>query len=67
MVIIKSLKVFYLDEDSKKKRVKFVKMLLEWIDGLNIIFIDEIRVDSTSNTREGTIRFSSKKKSNKIR
>ena len=53
-------KVFYLDETSKKKRLEFCKKIVQMgIEGKNIFFTDETRMDTAPNTKGESIRVSS--------
>ena len=69
---LKIKKVFYLNEDSKKKRMEFCKKIVEMeidgkkLEGKNIFFTDETRIDTAPNTSNESIRISSKVK-NKIK
>ena len=69
---LKIKKVFYLNEDSKKKRLEFCKKIVEmeidWkkLAGKNIFFTDETKIDTAPNTSNELIRISSKIK-NKIK
>ena len=69
---LKIKKVFYLNEDSKKKRMEFCKKIVEMeidgkkLEGKNIFFTDETRIDTAPNTANESIRISSKVK-NKIK
>ena len=69
---LKIKKVFYLNEDSKKKRMEFCKKIVEMeidgkkLEGKNIFFTDETRIDTAPNTSNESIRISSKIK-NKIK
>ena len=64
--------VFYLNEDSKKKRLAFCKKIIEMeidgkkLDGTNIFFTDETKIDTAPNTSNESIRISSKIK-NKLK
>ena len=69
---LKIKKVFYLNEDSKKKRMEFCKKIVvmeidgKKLEGKNIFFTDETRIDTAPNTSNESIRISSKVK-NKIK
>ena len=64
--------IFYLNEDSKKKRLAFCKKIIEMeidgkkLDGTNIFFTDETKIDTAPNTSNESIRISSKIK-NKLK
>ena len=63
---LKIKKVFYLNEESKKKRMDFCKKIVEMeldgkkLEGLNIFFTDETRIDTAPNTSNESIRISTK-------
>ena len=58
-------KVFYLTEEQKTKRVKFCQEILNMgIEGKNIFFTDETKIDTSPYTAGESIRLSSKKKNN---
>ena len=63
---LKIKKVFNLNKDSKKKRLEFCKKIVEMeingkkLDGINIFFTDETKIDTAPNTSNETIRVSSK-------
>ena len=60
-------KVFYLNEEAKKKRVEFCQKIIQMnLEGKNIFFTDETRMDTAPNTKGESIRLSSKIK-NKIK
>ena len=64
---LKVRKVFYLNEEAKKKRVEFCQKIIQMdLEGKNIFFTDETRIDTASNTKGESIRLSSKIK-NKIK
>ena len=69
---LKIKKVFYLNEDSKKKRLEFCKKIIDSeidgkkLDGINIFFTDETKIDTAPNTSNESIRISSKVK-NKLK
>ena len=63
---LKIRKVFYLNEDAKKKRLTFCQRILEMefegkkLEGKNIFFTDETKMDTAPNTSGESIRVSSK-------
>ena len=64
---LKIKKVFYLDEDAMEKRLKFCKKIIDMnLEGKNIFFTDETKVDTASNISNESIRVSSRIK-NKIK
>ena len=69
---LKIKKVFYLNEDSKKKRLEFCQKIVNMeidgkkLAGKNIFFTDETKIDTAPNTSNESIRISSKIK-NKIK
>jgi len=69
---LKIKKVFYLNEDSKRKRMEFCRKIVEMeidgkkLEGINIFFTDETKIDTAPNTSNESIRISSKVK-NKIK
>ena len=64
---LKVRKVFYLNEEAKKKRVEFCQKIIQMdLEGKNIFFTDETRIDTAPNTKGESIRLSSKIK-NKIK
>ena len=57
---LKVRKVFYLDENAKKKRLEFCQKIIQMgIEGKNIFFTDETRMDTAPNTKGESIRVSS--------
>ena len=49
---IKVRKVFYLNETAKKKRLEFCQKIVQMgIEGKNILFTDETRMDTAQNTK----------------
>ena len=57
---LKVRKVFYLDENAKKKRLEFCQKIIQMgIEGKNIFFTDETRMDTAPNTKAESIRVSS--------
>ena len=69
---LKIKKVFYLNEESKKKRKEFCQKIVDMeiegkkLEGINIFFTDETRIDTAPNTKSESIRISSKVK-NKLK
>ena len=64
---LKIKKVFYLDEDAMDKRLKFCKKIIDMnLEGKNIFFTDETKVDTAPNISNESIRVSSRIK-NKIK
>ena len=64
---LKVRKVFYLNEESKKKRLEFCQKIVHCgLEGKNIFFTDETRIDTAPNTKGESIRVSNKIK-NKIK
>ena len=64
---LKVRKVFYLNEAAKKKRLEFCQKIVQMgLEGKNIFFTDETRMDTTPNTKGESIRISTKIK-NKIK
>ena len=64
---LKVRKVFYLDEEAKKKRLDFCKNIIQiGLEGKDIFFTDETRMDTAPNTKGESIRLSAKIK-NKIK
>ena len=64
---LKVRKVFYLNEEAKKKRLEFCQKIVQMgLEGKNIFFTDETRMDTGPNTKGESIRVSSKIK-NKIK
>ena len=64
---LKVRKVFYLNEEAKKKRLEFCQKIVQMgLEGKNIFFTDETRLDTGPNTKGESIRVSSKIK-NKIK
>ena len=69
---LKIKKVFYLNEESKRKRMEFCQKIIDMeidvkkLDGINIFFTDETKIDTTPNTSNESIRISSKVK-NKLK
>ena len=64
---LKVRKVFYLNEEAKKKRVEFCQKIIQMnLEGKNIFFTDETRMDTAPNTKGESIRLSSNIK-NKIK
>ena len=64
---LKVRKVFYLNEEAKKKRLEFCQKIIQMnIEGKNIFFTDETRMDTAPNTKGESIRLSSRIK-NKIK
>ena len=64
---LKVRKVFYLNEEAKKNRLEFCKKIVQMgLEGKNIFFTDETRMDTAPNTKGESIRVSSKVK-NKIK
>ena len=60
-------KVFYLDEVTMEKRLEFCTKIIDMnLEGKNIFFTDETRVDTAPNTSNESIRVSSRIK-NKIK
>ncbi len=65
---MKIRKVFYLNEEAKKKRLEFCQRIIdmefngEKLEGKNIFFTDETKMDTAPNTNGESIRVSSKKK-----
>jgi hypothetical protein len=58
---LKIRKVFYLNEAAKKKRLEFCQNIIQkGLEGKNIFFTDETRIDTASNTKGESIRLSSK-------
>ena len=58
---LKVRKVFYLNEDAKKKRLDFCKNIIQiGLEGKDICFTDETRMDTAPNTKGESIRLSSK-------
>ena len=58
---LKVRKVFYLNEDARKKRLDFCKNIIQMnLEGKNIFFMDETRIDTAPNTKVESIRLSSK-------
>ena len=58
---LKVRKVFYLNEDARKKRLDFCKNIIQMnLEGKNIFFTDETRIDTAPNTKGESIRLSSK-------
>jgi len=57
---IRVRKVFYLDETAKKKILEFCQKIVKiGIEGKNIFFTDETRMDTAPNTKGESIRVSS--------
>ena len=64
---LKVRKVFYLNDAAKKKRLEFCQKIVQMgLEGKNIFFTDETRIDTEPNTKGESIRISSKIK-NKIK
>ena len=69
---LKIKKVFYLNEESKKKRKEFCQKIVDMeiegkkLEGINIFFTDETKIDTAPNTSNESIRISSKVK-NKLK
>ena len=69
---LKIKKVFYLNEESKRKRMEFCQKIIDMeidgkkLDGINIFFTDETKIDTAPNTSNESIRISSKVK-NKLK
>ena len=64
---LKIKKVFYLDEDTMEKRLKFCKKIIDMnLEGKNMFFTDETKVDTAPNISNESIRVSSRIK-NKIK
>ena len=70
---MKIRKVFYLNEDAKKKRLNFCQKILEMefegkkLEGKNIFFTDETKMDTAPNTSGESIRvFSKIKRASKL-
>ena len=67
---LKNKKVFYLNEESKRKRMELRQKILDMeidgkkLDGINIFFTDETKIDTAQNTNNESIRISSKVKIN---
>ena len=58
---LKVRKVFYLDEEAKKKRLDFCKNIIQiGLEGKDIFFTDETRMDTAPNTKGESIRLSAK-------
>ena len=58
---LKVRKVFYLNEEAKKKRLEFCQKIVQMgLEGKNIFFTDETRMDTGPNTKGESIRVSSK-------
>ena len=58
---LKIRNVFYLNEDARKKRLDFCKNIIQMnLEGKNIFFTDETRIDTAPNTKGESIRLSSK-------
>ena len=63
---MKIRKVFYLNEEAKKKRSEFCQRIIdmefdgEKLEGKNIFFTDETKMDTAPNTSGESIRVSSK-------
>ena len=63
---LKIRKVFYLNEDAKKKRLTFCQRIVAMeferkkLEGKNIFFTDETKMDTAPNTSGESIRVSSK-------
>ena len=63
---LKIRKVFYLNEEAKKKRLEFCQRIIdmefdgEKLEGKNIFFTDETKMDTAPNTSGESIRVSSK-------
>ena len=56
---LKVKKVFYLNDDSKTKRIEFCKKIIEQnLEGKNIFFTDETRIDTSPDTTTESIRLS---------
>ena len=64
---LKVRKVFYLNETAKKKRLEFCQKIVRMgVEGKNIFFTDETRMDTAPNTKGESIRVSSETR-NKIK
>ena len=64
---LKIKKVFYLNEEAMGKRLEFCKKIIDMnLEGKNIFFTDETKIDTAPNTSNETIRVSSRIK-NKIK
>ena len=60
---LKVRKVFYLNENAKKKRLDFCKNIIQMnLEGKNIFFTDETKINTMPNTKGESIRLSSKTK-----
>ena len=60
---LKVRKVFYLNEDAKKKRLDFCKNIIQMnLEGKDIFFTDETKITTAPNTKGESIRISSKTK-----
>ena len=58
---LKVRKVFYLNEKAKKKRLEFCQKIVQMgLEGKNIFFTDETKMDTAPNTKGESIRISSK-------
>ena len=63
---MKIRKVFYLNEETKKNRLKFCLRIVEMefegkkLEGKNIFFTDETKMDTAQNTSGESIRVSTK-------
>ena len=64
---LKIKKVFYLNEEAMGKRLEFCKKIIDMnLEGKNIFFTDETKIDTAPNTSNESIRVSSRIK-NKIK
>ena len=60
---LKVRKVFYLNEDAKKKRLDFCKNIIQInLEGKNIFLTDETKINKAPSTKGESIRLSSKTK-----
>ena len=71
--LLKIKKVFHSNEDSKRKRMEFCQKIIDMeidgkkLDGINIFFTDETKIDTAPNTSNESIRISLIAKKIKIR
>ena len=64
---LKIRKVFYLNEAAKRKRLEFCQNIIQkGLEGKNIFFIDETKMDTAPNTKGESIRIFSQIK-NKLK
>ena len=64
---LKIRKVFYLNKEAKKKRLEFCQNIIQkGLEGKNIFFTDETKMDTAPNTKGESIRMSSQIK-NKLK